>query len=706
MAGSSASVQERSQYHHFIPRFILRNYSHPGESPTGPRTSKKRGKRKNGPCSTEPMLYGINLAGEEPEITETSVAKTFGMIDMYRDLSASTRQHQIEQQLSVLESRAGEIISTIRKAFEAGKADVWITRTQRDTLRKFLFIMKYRSRTFHRRYCHDNSDDYDADDREKMLKYMKETGIKKPIDVWFDNIKGILDLKMDYRMEWIEKIQKRIYPDDAKWFISNVQGFYMALITPTNTDDEFLLTQNAYSIHEGASSERLNPVTRKMELSAYTEFHVFAPIAPRLLIVLRNFILPVPEEDFDDTIREHREMFYKASVDGHPRPEEARLSLRDLPISKALNSYSKIIDGRLVPINGGPTGANDKFGFRFFSTPEEYVNKINGIMLEESHRIDLIVFNNKSTTYKTLEHYLASRSEFDIDSSRLRAIKKLNLAAKLLATTIPTQDIPDPWPNPSREEVPADKVHALFIQDNKAKELYFELSGKALDSKDFDQACGLLYMRIKLDSSTRGLPTETREAKRNRFLEVYDQFPVQVVWIYLKRIRFMKLGGTMIGIQNTLEDYVLPAQHLHGLEDVVAASKPIWGLISELTLDDDGLKRLHEEKELVLGTQGSICDCGIPKIEEAAKAMREIVKDNWQKMWKSPLDPIFSEDEKIELLTRDLVRGYNDEGTGKRLVENLELEKVLFDVVYPLFGSRSIAQVGEGADEGWSCLVQ
>ena len=58
-------------------------------------------------------------------------------------------------------------------------------------------------------------------------------------------------------------------------------------------------------------------------------------------------------------------------------------------------------------------------------------------------------------------------------------------------------------------------------------------------------------------------------------------------------------------------------------------AKPSWGLIGELTLDGDGMRRLHEEKELVLGTQGnaytltpwsnhtdtflplgSICDCG------------------------------------------------------------------------------------------------
>ena len=130
---------------------------------------------------------------------------------------------------------------------------------------------------------------------------------------------------------------------------------------------------------------------------------------------------------------------------------------------------------------------------------------------------------------------------------------------------------------------------------------------------------------------------------------------------------------------------------------------------------------------------GSICDCGtvshaagfthhdtntvlgIPKLEAAAEVMREIIKDNVQEFWNNNFD-IFSEDEKIEILTRDLARGYEAEGTRKRLVENPELEKVLFDVVYPLFGFRHRAKVEAEkevradervkTDEGWSCLVQ
>ncbi len=188
-------------------------------------------------------------------------------------------------------------------------------------MKKFFYIVKYRSSRFHSRYFHENAEDYDEDDRDKMLKNMKETGIKKPIDVWLNNIRAVFDLKMDHQMEWMDKLRKQINPDDAEWCINNIQGFYMAFVTPNNKKEEFLLTLKAYSIFEGASTMKLNPVTGKLDNSAYTEFHLFAPIAPRLLIVPRLFILLVPEQDSTAMLGE-REFFLKAATASHPNPDD------------------------------------------------------------------------------------------------------------------------------------------------------------------------------------------------------------------------------------------------------------------------------------------------------------------------------------------------------------------------------------------------
>lgn len=82
MAGtSSASTADvKSQYHHYVPRFILKNFAHLKPFSDG-------GKNKRNKNRTEHMVHCINLSGTDAEIDETPVAKTFGVIDMYRDLS-------------------------------------------------------------------------------------------------------------------------------------------------------------------------------------------------------------------------------------------------------------------------------------------------------------------------------------------------------------------------------------------------------------------------------------------------------------------------------------------------------------------------------------------------------------------------------------------------------------------------------------------
>ena len=153
---ASPSVPANSQYHHFISRFILRNFAHPfkpaNDSQNG-SAKRSRRRRKDGYHPGEPMLHAINLADDTADlIVETPVSRTFGLTDMYRDFTDATNQHSLEEQLSRLESRAGRIINTIRKTFEKGKREVWITRPDRDVLRKFLFIMKYRGSQTHKTF--------------------------------------------------------------------------------------------------------------------------------------------------------------------------------------------------------------------------------------------------------------------------------------------------------------------------------------------------------------------------------------------------------------------------------------------------------------------------------------------------------------------------------------------------------------------------
>ena len=394
------------------------------------------------------MLYTINLAGTTAEVIETPVSRTLGITDMYRDFRDVDNQHHLEDKLSKLESHAAKIINYIRDTFEEGKQNVEIVRPDRDVLRKFLFIMKYRNSTFHKRFYYQNADHYMSDDKQRLLQYMRKKGYQKPVDVWFDNINTMLDLEMDPEQKWMKWLMEHAYPDDAKWFIAHSQMMYLALCTPSGQDDEFLLTENAYSVHEGPVSQSVDPQTGDMVDTAYSEFHVFSFISPKLVMVLRSFILPGPEEDADESVRTWRETMSQMNASQHNNPRDVKSLLEDLPIAKARNSYTQLVNGRVVLLGaqGWSPTVHDKFCFRFFPISTNHTNMINSIMLEQSYSISTIVFKSKLAAGKTLKHYLHMPCELDgkhvfkivgdaQDDLRLMFLKKLEQAARQLGHT-------------------------------------------------------------------------------------------------------------------------------------------------------------------------------------------------------------------------------------------------------------------------------
>ena len=411
-----SSTSKNSQYHHFVPRFLLKNFAHPFKPSTKYfKDSGRRNKRRNkdGVYPGDSMLNVIKLDGTTADIFETPMAKTLGIVDMYRDVQHDVAPNHLEEKLSKLESRAGTVIAKIRKTFEAGGKDVWITRPERDVLRKFLFIMKYRGSSAHKRFYSQEDQEYSSNDKERLLKYMRTKGFKKPIEVWLDNINVMLDVKMDPQMEWMAWLREHAYPDDAMWFIAHCQSMYMAVSSPAGPDDEFLLTENAYSIHEGPVSCYFDPITKRLVQGSYTEFHVLSVVSPKLIIVLRSIVLPEPEADEHDDLRIWRENAYERTAAQLIDPASTRSILEELPIRKARNSYSKIVDGRFTLLEGedGVHRVNDRFHLLFSPISSKYTDRINFIMLENAHKISTVVFKSRLAAIRTLKGYLTTPCE-------------------------------------------------------------------------------------------------------------------------------------------------------------------------------------------------------------------------------------------------------------------------------------------------------
>lgn len=404
-----APAASNGQYQHFVPQFLLKNFAH--RVPKAPKTPKGTPKPKyeKGKYPRDLVISSLDLTQETAVFTEKPVSRILGQINIYDDFTKPDgEQREIEKLLSNLEARAALIFTKITKAYEAKEGGVVLTRDERNLIRKFLFLMKYRNRGFHKRFFHERPDAYSADDRENLREYMAEhPEFKIPMQVWLHNIRTIIELDMDPESNWVHELPKKMYQSDAMWFYTHVQGHYMTLCVPSEAENEFILADNSYSVYEGPANYARDIKLDKEGNLGYVELHNFAPVSPKIMVVLRSGLLPQELEDQNPQVKEKSDFTRSLVMDpyglGHGM-------LADLPVRKAKNSYSKIVDGRLVPLEGydGRPRKDDKFRFPFFPIETQHMNIINSIFLDNCVNCTSLVFNSKKAFKKTLEWYLTA----------------------------------------------------------------------------------------------------------------------------------------------------------------------------------------------------------------------------------------------------------------------------------------------------------
>jgi hypothetical protein len=172
------------------------------------------------------MINAVNLAKETPELVTVPIKRLFGQVDMYKDDTKFTpeKQMRIKRKLCDNEQAASRIIAKVVDAEKVSKSDISLSRHDKDLLRKFLFVMKYRSPVFFRRFNHQTAAPYASNDRARFLEYMRLNNFQRPLDVWFDNLLKIIDAPMDPAGKWIADLSDRIYAGDAEWLFMNIRS--------------------------------------------------------------------------------------------------------------------------------------------------------------------------------------------------------------------------------------------------------------------------------------------------------------------------------------------------------------------------------------------------------------------------------------------------------------------------------------------------
>ncbi|KAK4152137.1 hypothetical protein C8A00DRAFT_44735 [Chaetomidium leptoderma] len=683
------------QYQHFVPQFLLQNFAHPYK-PDGdsPKKRKGGGKRKyqKGMYPKDPVVRNLDLVAEPPVICEKPVKRILGQMNMYQDTSQPTKQQQhVEEMLSKLEARASAVVRKITKAFEEKEAGLWLMRSERDLLRKFLFVLKYRGDGFRHRFFHQNPEDYSENDKELVRAYMDAHGFKRPLDVWFHNLQTIIESERRCDQgwaEWVLELRKRMYPEDAMWFASHDISYYMAICTPSDVKDEFILTDNSYNIFEGPNHFVQDVHTGEVGAGSYTPLHEFAPISPKLMIVLRCSVLPNPLEDANKDVKAARAANRFLALDS-VYPYEVKSMLADLPIDKARNNYSQVIDGRIRSLSGedGRAREDHKFCFSFFPISSDHVHTINSILLDNTSPCSSVVFESQESFARTLEWYLTAPCtvgkiitgpDTDLREATLRKLERvsreLGSDKEMVFKRLPTTPIADY------------EGFRLRHLDRLQK-----MSRGSADTLMFDaeQSRNMWRLRTAIDAWSKGKVDESiRQRNRELLLDAYFRLPPRRVWLFVKYARY---GILSLSTGLKMEDMLASP----GPEDAVVRAHRIvlpdrLARLLFISTTNDIEKKRRPWLDLWDPLKGGSIEAltipsGIPEVQELAhQAQLEILKTGRYDRQAECLQ-MFDEGEKIELLTRLMVRErFVDAVKGKlEMTLLLDLKKTLFETTYP-----------------------
>lgn len=329
-------------------------------------------------------------------MTVQRVDHTFGQYDMYSDSTTLTEDQKrlVETGISKLDMQASEIIKKLLQACD-GEDMISLTHDELFTLKKSIFVMKYRSTLFYKRYNHQSCEEYSGNDKADMMAYMQMRNSTRPIDVWYDNILKILNTAAKNENQYVSRLNKSMYPMDALWVKKDTVMKYPVLCVPLQEDEEFVLSEHSFCLHEGPSDG---------DNGAWTDFHVFCIIAPRLAIMLRLDLLPDRLEDSDDEVSSRKKQVLEIILSAHRTPNEATPLFRDLPVYKPRSGYQKNEDSSLVhsPSTQRSKGSAESLGFPVARIDSKDLQTMNALTFNEAYDVSEIFFATKSALKRAL----------------------------------------------------------------------------------------------------------------------------------------------------------------------------------------------------------------------------------------------------------------------------------------------------------------
>ena len=185
-------MKQEAHKHHYIPRFILKNFND-----------------ENGQVN----YWNI----EKNKLEKRNIKSIFMNVDMYRDeLLNEDDPTQIESKFSVFECEIADLIA--KKILD--KDEVVISRRELEKLRIFITLLSFRSNSRMEQYKNNQFDD---STREKLLKFQPDGNFE---ELWKRELDTLATCRSYQEIQESDVIDPIIKLD----FTNDLMGFYMTFI--------------------------------------------------------------------------------------------------------------------------------------------------------------------------------------------------------------------------------------------------------------------------------------------------------------------------------------------------------------------------------------------------------------------------------------------------------------------------------------------
>ncbi|KAK0497571.1 hypothetical protein EDD18DRAFT_159463 [Armillaria luteobubalina] len=278
----------RDQFHHAIPRFILRQFQ------VGPRKSKAE-RQKHFQRTREDPDYVLYYDIASGSLDVCSIGTIYGLKNLYTDANNPSNANELEQKLAILEKDASIVIKALHSNLPSGKAT--FKRCDVERLRKFLFVMHYRN--MGGSYFDPDHPHGGSTIRKWLERYKAKHHCRTHTDVWLHVLRYYLDTphsrildhaKAIYDERGMEMVHlqmlNHVDPDMENYeaLAYDVQASMSFLcIWEAHDTSEFILSDSGFGLWEGLS------------VSGDSVHRVFV-VSPRIAVVLRSNWTPTFEK--------------------------------------------------------------------------------------------------------------------------------------------------------------------------------------------------------------------------------------------------------------------------------------------------------------------------------------------------------------------------------------------------------------------------